>query len=112
MTETDYSKAFSDTAFWEKVKNYAKMAGSSVLEPALTLYFALIDKDTSSVAKATIIAALGYFISPIDVIPDVTPLVGFSDDLGILVAALSAISSQIKEEFKEKARDKMREWFD
>jgi len=112
MTDTDYSTAFSDSAFWEKVKKYAKQAGATVLEPALTLYYALIDKDTSGVAKATIVAALGYFISPIDVIPDITPLVGFSDDLGILVAALAAVSSQIKDEYKEMAKDKMREWFD
>ncbi len=112
MSDKDYSQEFSDSAFWEKIKSYAKQAGSGVLEPALTMYYALLDGETSNVAKATIIAALGYFISPIDVIPDITPLLGFSDDLGILVAALAAVSSQIKDEYKGMAKDKLREWFD
>ena len=51
MSEKDYSQDFSDSAFWEKIKGYAKQAGSSVLEPALTMYYALLDGDTSNVAK-------------------------------------------------------------
>ena len=112
MPDKNYSYDFSDSAFWEKVKNHAKQAGAGVLEPALILYYALIDSDTSNVAKATIIAALGYFISPIDVIPDITPILGFSDDLGILVAALAAVSANIKSEYKDKVKEKMNEWFD
>lgn len=93
----EYSKDFSDAAFWGKIKNYAKKAGKSVLEPALKMYFALNDKDTPIWAKTTIIGALGYFISPIDAIPDLLPVVGYTDDVGVLVAALAAVSAHIKE---------------
>ena len=112
MSDNDYSSDYSDSAFWDKVKTYAKKAGENVLEPALILYYTLTDPETPAAAKATIVAALGYFISPIDVIPDITPFLGFSDDLGILAATVAALAAYIKAEHKEKAKEKLGEWFD
>lgn len=54
------------------------------MEPALKMYYAATDADTPTWAKTTIYGALGYFISPIDVIPGITPLVGYTDDVGVL----------------------------
>lgn len=105
-----YTKNYSDDAFWGKIKNYAKQAGKSVLEPALKMYFALNDKDTPLWAKTTIVGALGYFISPIDAIPDLLPVVGYTDDVGVLVAALAVVSAYIKEEHKEKAQQILQKW--
>lgn len=106
-----YSKKYSESSFWNKIKNYARSAGKEVIEKALILYFCLKDPDTPSWAKSVIIGTLGYFILPMDAIPDLTPFIGFSDDLGALAAALGIVSFHIKKEHKEKAKEKMNEWF-
>ncbi|WOA30216.1 YkvA family protein [Alloalcanivorax xenomutans] len=111
MSQTEFESAYSDSGFWEKVKKYAKIAGESVLEPGLKLYYAAQDPDTPKWAKATVYGALGYFISPIDAIPDAVPMLGFSDDLGVLVAATAAVATHIKEEHVEKAKGTLKRWF-
>lgn len=73
MSNQHFSKAYSDDGFWDKVKGYAKVAGENVLEPALKMYYAALDSDTPIWAKTAIFTALGYFISPIDAIPDLIP---------------------------------------
>lgn len=107
----EYSKAYSDDSFRGKVRQYAKDAGEAVLEPALKMYYALKDSDTPAWAKATIIGALGYFISPIDAIPDLLPVVGYTDDLAVLAGALAIVAMHVKEEHAEKARVTLRQWF-
>lgn len=111
MSDNSYEKAYSEDDFWSKVKKYAKVAGESVLEPALKMYYAAMDSDTPVWAKGIIFAALGYFISPIDAIPDITPVIGYTDDLGVLVAALAAVASHIKEEHTAKAKETLKQWF-
>jgi uncharacterized membrane protein YkvA (DUF1232 family) len=112
MTEKNFENEYSEDSFWAKFKNFAKAAGAAVLRPALKLYYATKDKDTPAWAKTTAIGALGYFISPIDAIPDVTPVVGFSDDLGVLVAALGAIAAHIKDEHVKMAEETLKNWLD
>ena len=108
----DFSKEYSEDSFWAKVKDFAIKAGKEVIEKALILYYCLQDSDTPAWAKAAIIAALGYFISPIDAIPDLIPVVGFADDLGVLAAALATVAVYIKEEHKEQAQEKIKIWFE
>jgi uncharacterized membrane protein YkvA (DUF1232 family) len=112
MGNSEYSKEFSDESFWTKVKDFAIKAGKEVIEKALLLYYCLQDKDTPAWTKGAIIAALGYFISPIDAIPDLIPVVGFADDLGVLAAALATVAVYIKEEHKEQAQEKIKIWFE
>ena len=52
--------------------------------------------------KVTIVSALGYFILPLDAIPDLTPGVGYADDLGALCIALTLAHAHIKDEHKQK----------
>lgn len=111
LNNDQFSKEYSDESFWDKVKNFAKKAGEGVLEPALKMYYAASDPDTPTWATAAIYAALGYFISPVDAIPDVVPVAGFSDDLGVLCAALAATAAHIKEEHVLKAQQTLRQWF-
>ena len=106
-----YEDSYNDDSFWNKVKDFAKTAGENVLEPAIKLYYVFQDEDTPAWAKTTILGALGYFISPIDAIPDVTPAVGFADDLGVLAAAVTAVASHIKEEHTNKAKEALKLWF-
>lgn len=110
MSENEFSSQYSEEGFWDKAKKYAVVAGESVLEPALKMYYAATDADTPAWAKATIYGALGYFISPVDAIPDVIPVVGYSDDLGVLVAALAATAAHIKESHAQKAQETIQQW--
>ena len=59
----------------------------------------------------TIYSALGYFIMPLGVIPDVTPVVGFSDDLDILLAAVCATAAYITDGVRVKAEKRIWDWF-
>lgn len=106
-----FEKEYSDDGFWEKVKRFAKTAGREVIEKALWLYYAAQEKNTPPWAKAVIIGALGYFISPIDAIPDVVPFVGFSDDLGAMAVAIATVAAYINDDVKAKAAQKLHDWF-
>lgn len=102
---------YSDTNFWDKVKNFGQSAGKEVIEKALWLYYTAQDSKTPTWAKTTIYGALAYFILPIDAIPDVIPVAGFTDDLGALAAALATVSAHVTEDIKEETAQKMRQWF-
>ncbi|MCA9534515.1 MAG: DUF1232 domain-containing protein [Myxococcales bacterium] len=108
---SEFAEAYSDESFWAKVKTHGKTAGRAVLDPAARLYYAGIDPATPLWARTTIIGALGYFIAPLDAIPDLTPLVGYTDDLGVLTLAVAVVAAHITPEHKQKARDKLNEWF-
>ncbi|MBL0388248.1 DUF1232 domain-containing protein [Tumebacillus sp. ITR2] len=110
----DYSKyqsEFSDDSFWEKVKKVAKKVGAKGIYAALLLYFAMLSPNTPMKAKAVIAGALGYFIFPIDLIPDIIPAVGYTDDFGALMSALALVAMYIDADCKSKAREKLRNWF-
>ena len=109
--DSDYGKDYSEEGFWAKLAKYAKAAGTEVVEKALWLYYAYQRPDTSMWAKTTIVGALGYFISPIDAIPDFTPVVGYADDLGVLTMAVAAVATYIDEDVREKAKKKLKDWF-
>lgn len=106
-----YSKYYSEDSLWEKIRNYSKAAGVTVVYAVLLLYYAMTNAKTSLKSRMIIAAALGYFIVPTDALPDLTPLIGYSDDLGVLLFALSQISAIITPEIRQKARDKIGEWF-
>jgi uncharacterized membrane protein YkvA (DUF1232 family) len=107
----DYEQDFSSTSFWDKVKSQAAKAGRELIEKGLVLYYTWEDSDTPTWAKATIVGALGYFISPIDAVPDVLPVVGYSDDLAVLVGALAAVASSIKKSHQLAAKEKVDDIF-
>lgn len=106
-----YGKEYSDDGFWNKIKSVFKKAGIKVVYSALTLYYTYQKKDTPVWAKGVIIGALGYFISPIDAIPDITPAVGYADDIGVLLAAVATVGAYIDNEVKQYAKAKLHDWF-
>lgn len=106
-----FGKDYSDQGFWDKVIQFAKAAGKEVVDKALQLYYTLQEPATPAWAKAIIIGALGYFISPIDAIPDITPIIGYADDLGVLAMAVAAVAMYITDEIKARAAAKLVEWF-
>ncbi|MCD6354741.1 MAG: DUF1232 domain-containing protein [Prolixibacteraceae bacterium] len=111
MMEHNFSKYYSEKSLWEKIKKFSKSAGVKVIYAVLLLFYAMKDKSVSMKTKLSIAAALGYFILPSDAILDLTPIIGFSDDLGVLLFALSQIAESITPEIKEKARKKLHDWF-
>lgn len=109
--ENEFSKEYSEEGFWDKVKKYAIKAGKDVIEKALTLYYCMLDKDTPKWAKGVISSALGYLIVIPDAIPDITPAVGYADDLGVLALAITTVGIHIKEKHIQMAKDKLSQWF-
>ena len=111
---TDYSaygKNYSESALWDKVKKVAQQAGVKAIYAVLLLYYVATDKNVSVADKAKIYGALGYFILPLDLIPDTIPMMGYTDDLTALTWALHAVWSNVTPEIERKAKAKLREWF-
>ena len=100
-----YAKDYSEDSFWEKIKGCLKSAGKELIYKALQLYYVMMRPDCPIYIKGGIIAALGYFISPLDIIPDFIPFVGFTDDLGVVAAGLVMSQFYVDENVKRQARE-------
>ena len=107
-----YIKAYSETKFVQKIMKVAKNAGIKVIYVALLLFYTLQKATTPAWAKSAIIGALGYFILPTDIIPDILPIAGFSDDITALLAVIVAVALYVDEDTKSKAKAKLRIWFE
>jgi uncharacterized membrane protein YkvA (DUF1232 family) len=107
-----YKDKFSAAGFVEKIQRVAKRAGSKLVYVALLLYYLLESDKVSIKDKAIIIGALGYLISPLDVMPDAIPIAGLADDLSVLVYALHKVWDNVSDEIKAKAKAKLSQWFD
>ncbi|WP_455537386.1 YkvA family protein [Prevotella koreensis] len=107
-----YSDKFSNGDFLNKVQRIAKRAGSKLVYGSLLLYYTIQSDKVSRTDKAIIIGALGYLISPLDMMPDAIPIVGLADDMAVLVYVLKKVWSLISDEARENAKNKMKLWFD
>ena len=107
-----YKKHYSDSSFWNKLKKIAKNAGLKVICYALTLYYILQKDSIPIVERGAIIGALGYFILPIDFIPDFIIGFGYIDDIGIMISAIKRSMSYVDEEIKNQVYLKLNDWFD
>ena len=99
---------YSDRSFWQKMKKYAAIAGRKLAEPAVAMYYCMKDEGTPMKAKLIIIGALGYFILPADMICDLTPVVGFTDDLTVILTAYELIKKYVKDTHIQKAREQIK----
>ena len=107
-----YANKFSASDFTEKISRIAKRAGAKLVYAALLLYYTLQSDKVSAKDKAIIIGALGYMISPLDVIPDAIPIAGLSDDLAVLLYVLKKFWVDVDPEVKQKAQERLKKWFD
>ena len=107
-----YKDKFNKTAFIEKIARIAKRSGAKLVYAALILYYTLESDEVSMKDKAIIIGALGYLISPLDVIPDAIPIAGLTDDIAVLIYVVKKIWGEVSDDVKVKAKEKMRLWFD
>ena len=105
-----YKDRFTQKGFVEKISKIAKRAGAKLIYAALLLYYTLDSNKVSIKDKAIIIGALGYLISPLDIVPDAITV--RSDDLGASIYVLYIIWDNIREKKKKKAHDKLSKWFD
>jgi len=78
---------------WYKLEKVGKKI--SFAKDIMALFSYMQDSFVSWHRKAIVIAALIYFISPIDTIPDVAPLFGYLDDLGVITALLKFLGSEL-----------------
>ena len=106
-----YEKDFSFDSLMSKIKETAKKAGLKAIYMALLLYYALDSPTISTVDKAIIYGALGYFICPIDIVPDILPFIGLTDDIAVLAWAFSRVKSNVNDMTREKAKTKLKIWF-
>jgi len=102
---------FSDLKLFKKIGKVIKSAGIIVIYPALILYYLFKDSKVPKASKTLIAAALAYFIFPADSIPDLTPVIGYSDDLAILYATISNLMKYITPEILAQVKGKIMEWF-
>ena len=107
----DYEKHFSFSGLMDKIKETAKKAGLKAIYMALLLYYALESPTITVMDKAIIYGALGYFISPIDIVPDILPLIGLTDDIAVLAWAFSRVKHNVTDMTREKAKTKLKIWF-
>lgn len=102
---------YSEPRFREKLARAARAAGREVIEKALWLFFAARRPETPRWAKAAMYGALAYFIVPLDALPDVAPMAGYTDDLGVLALAVGTVAAYIDEGVRLKTRRVLARWF-
>jgi uncharacterized membrane protein YkvA (DUF1232 family) len=73
-------------------------------EDLLAAWICTRDPATPRRVRLTLLAALGYFVLPLDAIPDILPFIGFTDDAAVIAAALAAVAGSITPEHREKAK--------
>lgn len=90
------------TDFMARLKRVAKRIPFA--EDLLAAWFCARDPATPRRVRLTLLAALGYFVLPMDAIPDIMPLIGFTDDAAVIAAAIAAVAGSIKPEHRERAK--------
>src|SRR5882762_5975067 len=92
--------------FWSKLKQVA--ARIPFAEDLLAAYYCAFDRQTPRHVQAALIGALAYFILPFDFIPDMMPVLGFTDDAAILATAIRLVASHIRPDHRDAARAALR----
>ena len=89
--------------FWAKAKRFASVLPFA--EDLLAGYYCAFDRDTPLQVKVTLLGALAYFVLPFDVVPDVLPLIGFTDDAAVLATAVNLVAQHMRPEHRAAARN-------
>jgi uncharacterized membrane protein YkvA (DUF1232 family) len=91
--------------FWHKVKRLAVKV--PFIEDLLAAYYCAFDKNTPRHVQAALLGAIAYFVLPFDFVPDMLPILGFTDDAAVLATALRIVAGHITPEHREAARRKI-----
>jgi uncharacterized membrane protein YkvA (DUF1232 family) len=92
-SKVEKGQAEVEEGLWEKLERVGKKI--SFAKDIKALYRYMRDKYVPWYRKSIVIGALIYFISPIDAVPDLAPLVGYLDDLGVVTAVLKFLGSEL-----------------
>lgn len=104
-------KHYSEKGFNNTLKKFGKKLGYKGMHTAATLYCAVKSPDMPKRNKLIILGALGYFILPFDVVADFLPMVGLTDDLFVITAALSKVYLSITDDMKQEAHQILKNTF-
>ena len=96
--------------FWSAFARFA--ARLPFAEDVAAAWYCAFDPKTPLKVRGTLIAALAYFVVPLDVVPDLLAFVGLTDDIAVLTAAFTMVSGHIRPEHREKARRRMAQMAD
>ncbi|MGZ3319829.1 MAG: YkvA family protein [Xanthobacteraceae bacterium] len=88
--------------FWRKAARVA--ARLPFAEDLLAAYYCAFDQATPFQVRAALVGALAYFVLPFDFLPDVLPLLGFTDDAAVLLTALRMVAGHLRPEHRDAAR--------
>lgn len=102
-----YAKDYSDESFASKIKSAVKKSGAGLIYKALQLFYVTQNPNCPMKIKAGIFAALGYFITPLDVIHDFAPVIGYTDDAAAIALAITLSHIYIDDDVKRKAQEKL-----
>ena len=106
MSNDKNDTTISERKLITKVKSSLRLVGREAVSHAFILYYTLRAPETPVWCRTVIIGSLSYFISMIDGIPDLTPFLGYTDDIAVMAAAIATLSSYITPEIKSKADEK------
>ena len=106
-----FGKFYSQSNLFNKIGKVAKKAKVKLVYAVLLLFYALKDNNISLKDKAIVIGALGYFICPVDAIPDILGPIGYTDDTSVALLAVQRIWANISDSTRLKARTRLKEWF-
>lgn len=102
-----YENKYSQAGFMKKIKKYGKVIGLGAIYKALQLWYVMQKPEVPASTKVIIMGALGYLISPLDFIPDLTPILGYSDDIVAITYALIQVHGYIDDDLKALAKAKI-----
>lgn len=88
--------------FWPKFRRFA--ARLPFAEDLVAAYFCAFDRNTPRKVQVALIGALAYFVLPFDIIPDMLPVLGYTDDAAVLATALKLVASHIRPEHRAAAK--------
>ena len=94
------------SGFWDHLRRFASRI--PFVEDVVAAYYCALDPKTPWKVKGILLAALAYFVLPIDLVPDVLAVVGLTDDIAILLAAINAVRGSLQPEHYEQARAALR----
>ena len=89
-------------SFWIKIKRVA--AKLPFAEDLLAAYYCAFDRETPRHVQAALLGAIAYFVLPFDFMPDVLPVLGFTDDAAVLATAIRTVASHIRPDHRDAAR--------
>lgn len=99
-----YQDKFSKDNLLLKLQHYGRDIGLTVLYNVLQLWYVLQKPEVPAKNKAVIMGALGYLITPLDFIPDLTPILGYNDDAAAILFALYMVRQYVDDEVKAQAK--------